>query len=262
MAQESTISKRPQPTGSGSSSTPVLPGPKRQYVGFGFYKMEPAWRRLPAAEREQGKKEFVTVVEDYRSQGMIVLAYSLVGMRGDCDFLLWRITERLEALQEMSTALMKTGLGKWLGTPYSYLAMTKRSIYIQTHEHMPALAKSKDSPVESRERIIPGQKKYTFIYPFVKTTEWYLLPFEERQRIMNEHFKIGHRYPSVKVNTTYSFGLDDQEFVLAFETDSPADFLDLVMELRESVARKYTLRDTPIFTCIRGELTVVLNTLG
>src|SRR5437588_12327609 len=68
--------------------------------------------------------------------------------------------------------------------------------------------------------------------------------------MMNEHIRIGITYPSVKLNTTYSFGLDDQEFVVAFESDSPSDFLDLVMKLRETKSSEYTLRDTPIFTCI------------
>ncbi len=231
---------------------PKLP---RQFVNFAFYKADSAWRRLTAAQRERGRKEFASVVDDFRDE-MILLAYSTVGLRGDCDFLLWRITERLEALQEQSAALALTGLGKWLTTPYSYFAMTKRSMYIRGHEHVDG------QPVESRERIVPGQKKYNFIYPFVKTHDWYQLPMDQRQAMMNEHFKVGHKYPTVKVNTTYSFGLDDQEFVLAFETDSPADFLDLVMELRESKARPFTERDTPIFTCVRGELTEVLGKLG
>ena len=68
--------------------------------------------------------------------------------------------------------------------------------------------------------------------------------------MMTEHIRLGHKYPSVKINTTYSFGLDDPEFVVAFESDRPADFLDLVMELRESGASSYTLKDTPIFTCV------------
>jgi chlorite dismutase len=105
-------------------------------------------------------------------------------------------------------------------------------------------------------------RKFLFVYPFVKTHEWYQLPMSDRQALMNEHFEIGHKYPQVKISTSYSFGLDDQEFVLGFETDSPADFLDLVMELRESQARPYTERDTPIFTCISGELRGILDSLG
>jgi nitrite reductase/ring-hydroxylating ferredoxin subunit len=108
----------------------------------------------------------------------------------------------------------------------------------------------------------PADSRYFFVYPFVKTREWYQLPLEERQAIMDQHIAIGRKYPSVKLNTTYSFGLDDQEFVVSFETDEPADFLDLVMELRETRSSLYTLRDTPIFSCISMPLEEVLETLG
>jgi chlorite dismutase len=84
-----------------------------------------------------------------------------------------------------------------------------------------------------------------------KKRVWYRLPYERRKAMMVEHFAIGHRYPQVKINTAYSFGLDDQEFVVAFECDEPSAFLDLVMELRESQASRYTERETPIFTCVR-----------
>jgi chlorite dismutase len=73
---------------------------------------------------------------------------------------------------------------------------------------------------------------------------------------------VGHRYPGVKINTTYSFGLDDQDFVVAFETNEPSDFLDLVMELRETEGSLYTVRDTPIFTCVSKPLTEVIADLG
>jgi chlorite dismutase len=85
---------------------------------------------------------------------------------------------------------------------------------------------------------------------------------EERQKMMTEHIRIGHEYPRVKLNTTYSFGLDDQEFVVAFESDYPSDFLDLVQRLRESQGSAYTLRDTPIFTCIRTTIDETLQRLG
>jgi len=78
---------------------------------------------------------------------------------------------------------------------------------------------------------------------------------------MDGHIKIGNEFPSVKLNTTYSFGLDDQDFVVAFETEEPKDFLDLVMELRETVSSKYTLRDTPIFTCVQTPVEKVLDQL-
>jgi len=79
---------------------------------------------------------------------------------------------------------------------------------------------------------------------------------------MDEHIRIGSKYRSVKLHTTYSFGLDDQEFVVAFETDYPSDFLDLVQELRETKASSYTLRDTPMFTCRQRTLSECLEALG
>jgi len=229
--------------------------PKRQLVNFGFYKVDPAWRRLPKQERDRGKEEFCRVVESYGdNERMKVLTYSTVAMRGDCDFLLWRICYQLEDLQNMSACLLATGLGQYLTTPHSFLAMTKRSIYLMGHKH--------PGQTDSRGVIKPGEFKYLFVYPFVKTREWYRMTLPARQGVMSEHIAVGHKYPSVKLNTTYSFGLDDQEFVVAFETDQPADFLDLVMELRETESSRFTQRDTPIFTCILKSLRETLDTLG
>jgi chlorite dismutase len=226
---------------------------KRQYVNFAFYKVDPAWRRLPEEERSRGKQEFARVIEDYASK-IIIIPYTTVGIRGDCDFMLWRISYEVELFQEMSSKLLSTSLGKYLTTPYSYLSMTKRSIYVDHHVH--------EGQESRRLQIVPGKSKYIFVYPFVKKREWYLLTKTARQGMMDEHIEIGHRYPSVKLNTTYSFGLDDQEFVVAFETDKPEDFLDLVMELRNAEASRYTERDTPIFTCLMKSLKEMLDTLG
>jgi chlorite dismutase len=96
----------------------------------------------------------------------------------------------------------------------------------------------------------------------VKLRPWYRLAFDERQRIMDEHIATGHKYPSVRINTTYSFGLDDQEFVVAFESNKPEDFLDLVQDLRASESSAYTEREIPIFTCVRRPIGEVLDLLG
>jgi len=226
---------------------------RRQYVNFAFYKVDPVWRRLPAEERKRGKCEFVEVVKSYE-QDMLVISYSLVGIRGDCDFMLWRIGYDPLKLQEMSAQLLATGLGNYLTTPYSYLSMTKRSVYVDKHTH--------EGQEGTRLRLVPGQFKYLFVYPFVKIKAWYRLTKHARQGMMDEHIEIGHKYPTVRLNTTYSFGLDDQEFVVAFESDKPEHFVDLVMELRHSEATSYTLRDTPTFTCIHRELAEVLDLLG
>ncbi len=230
-----------------------MPGDeRRQYVNFGFFQVDPAWRRLPAEARKQGKEEFLRVVEAWLPR-MIVRSYTLVGLRADCDLMLWRITRALEDIPQMTSELLNTGLGRYLRMPYNYLAMTKRSVYVD---------KINPEHGEQRLQVAPGKSKYLFVYPFVKTREWYRLDKAVRQKIMDGHIQVGAKYPSVKLNTTYSFGLDDQEFVVAFETDRPDDFLDLVMELREVEASRYTLRDTPIFTCMARDLKDALDLLG
>src|SRR4051812_12709832 len=226
---------------------------RQQFVSFPFYKLDPVWRRLSDSERTRGKSEFVEVAESYKGR-MILLPYSLQGIRGDSDFFFWQVSYNLELFEELSARLANTGLGKYLSKPYSYLSMTRRSIYIDaTHSH--------EGQEGNRLHIVPGLNKYVFVYPFIKTREWYALDKKVRQEAMMEHVAVGHKYQSVKINTTYSYGLDDQEFVLAFESDEPKDFLDLVMELRESKASAYTLKDTPTFTGIRHPLPELLDLL-
>src|SRR5207247_5736771 len=224
---------------------------RRQVVRFAFYKLDNAWRRL-SAERQAGPKlEFGETIERFAGH-LLLRPYGLVGIRGDCDFLLWQVAEDLDSLVALQTALNRTDLGGYLTLPYSYLAMTRRSIY-----EFP-----EDPSQPSRLVIRPSEARYLFVYPFTKTRPWYMLPKAERQTMMDEHVRIGRQYPSIRLNTTYSYGLDDQEFIVAFEGDNPSDFLDLVMELRESKASSYTLRDTPTFTCVQMSLCAMLDTLG
>ena len=224
---------------------------KRQVVRYAFYKLDPAWRRLSSERQASAKLEFGETLERYRGR-LLLRPYGLVGLRGDCDFLLWQVAEDLDALVELQTALNRTDLGAYLSSPYSYLAMTRKSIY-----EFPA-----DPQHEQRLVIRPSAAKYLFVYPFVKTRAWYSLPKPERQRMMDEHVRVGRKFPTIRLNTTYSYGLDDQEFVVAFEGDHPAEFLDLVMELRESEASSYTLRDTPTLTCVQMSLWDMFDTLG
>jgi chlorite dismutase len=222
-----------------------------QYVNYVFFKLDPLWRRLPDDEQEVGKREFLEAVEQ-NSGEMLLRSFSLMGLRSDADFMLWRIGYDLDAFEKMTSALMKTGLGKYLEVTYSYFALSRRSIYVG--EHTPGF--------ENRRYIIPGEGDYLFVYPFVKTRAWYMLPIEVRQRMMDEHMKIGRKHYPVKNNTAYCFGINDYEFILSFEAESPEKFQDLMMELRESEASSYTELDTPIFTCRRRDLREILESLG
>lgn len=225
----------------------------RQFVKFDFYKVDRAWRSLSDRERAEAREEFVSVLGEF-TENVLIRPYSTVGIRGDADFLLWVISEDLGEFQHLGTAIRRTCLGRYLDIPYSYLAGTKRSMYLIRHQH--------EGQEGDRLRVRPSGAPYLFVYPFVKTRPWYGLSKATRQGMMDAHIAIGHKYPSVKINTTYSYGIDDQEFVVAFEAESAHEFLDLVMELRETDASLYTERDTPSFTCLAVSAHDMLDALG
>lgn len=224
----------------------------RQFVNFTFYGARPDWRLLSDADKQDCKTEFVSSFEQYRSH-LLLHTYSTVGLRTSVDFMIWRIGFELEPFQEMTAHLNATQLARYIAPVQSFLSMTKRSIYIPKN--------NADHP-EDLLHIVPGESDYLFVCPFVKTREWYSRSSDQRQEMIDENIRIGSKYRSVKVHTTYSFGLDDQDFVVAFETNHPADFLDLVQELRETKANCYTLRDTPMFTCRQRTLVECLDALG
>jgi chlorite dismutase len=203
-----------------------------QYVAYTYYRVQPEWRRLPVEERAAAKDAFAEVVEEWAARFDIFNVYTTTGVRPETDFFFWKITQRYEDLGELGAALNGTPLAGYLETPYSYLATTKASQYTSARR---------------ARKITPRQSPYLVVYPFVKVRPWYALPESDRQRAMDEHIRIGGEHPTIHNHTTYSFGIDDQEFMTAFECDEPADFMHLMLTLRESEASRYTERDTPIF---------------
>ena len=217
-----------------------------QYVAYTFFKVDPSWRRLPIDEREAGKDAFAEVVESWSARMAALRAYVVTGVRGDCDFFLWKITERYDDLGELGAELNGTPLSGWLQTPYSYLATTKASQYTQARR---------------ARKIVPRGSPYLVVYPFVKVRPWYALPADERQQAMDEHIRIGAEFKTITNHTTYSFGIDDQEFMTAFECEEPSDFMHLMLTLRETEASRYTERDTPIFVGTACEIRAALDQL-
>jgi chlorite dismutase len=239
--------------GEGGAPEGEAAGLPQQFVRYSFFRVDPAWRRLPSEERRAQRREFAERVEAWRSR-MLLEAYSLAGTRGDCDFMLWQATPALSDLYDLAADLNGCALAAYLTLPHSYLSVTRRSIYVRGHVH--------DDQPERRLEVRMGEKEYLIVYPFVKTRPWYKLTQGARQGMMAEHIRIGHRFPEVRIHTTYSYGLDDQEFVLAFDCDDPRTFVDLMMELRLSEASAYTLRDVPSFTCRRMPIGDALAALG
>ena len=220
--------------------------PERTFVKYTFIKVDPAWRRRDPLERAQDKREFAAACNDF-AEDHFLRAYSLVGTRGDADLMLRTAAPRLERIHELHVVLNQSGLMRYADISHSFLAMTKESVY--SDEPQPLV------PREGSER------RYLIVYPMWKRRDWYRLPEEERMRIMRDHIETGRRHPSIEINTAYSFGLDDQEFVVSFNADDPGEFLDLVQELRGTESSAYTQSETPIFTCISTSVERALDAL-
>ena len=205
------------------------------YVAYTFFRVDREWRRLPVEDRQAAKEAFADVVDEWAERMDALRTYTTTGVRPETDFFLWKITSRYDDLGELGAALNSTPLAAWLETPYSYLATTKASEYTSARR---------------ARKVTPQDSPYLVVYPFVKVRPWYSLSEDDRQRAMDEHMRIGRdEFPTIHNHTTYSFGIDDQEFMTAFECDEPADFMQLMLRLRDSEASRYTERDTPIFVC-------------
>jgi chlorite dismutase len=219
---------------------------QRHFVKFTFIKVDPSWRRRDPADRARDKQEFAAAVNEF-GEDHFVRAYSLVGTRGDTDLMIRCAAPSLDPIHELHVLLNESGLMRYADISHSYLAMTKESVY-----------SDEPQPLRPREG---SSRRYLIVYPMWKKREWYLLPAEERGRIMRAHIEVGRRYGSIEINTSYSFGIDDQEFVVSFDTDDPGEFLDLVQELRGTESSSYTLSETPIFTCISASVERALDAL-
>jgi chlorite dismutase len=220
-----------------------------RFVHAWLLRLDPAWRRRSADERSADTDAFCAAAG--RAEGRLMQhSYSTIGLRADGDLLLWRMADRLEAVEETASELLAAGIGQWLTPSMSMIGLTRPSQYVKR-------------PTAQEQSLFSGERsKYLVVYPFTKSIEWYLTPADERNAVMRGHMKVGHAYPQVRQLLAYSFGLDDQEFIVAYETDDLVAFQDLVRELRETESRRSTVRDTPIITGIHRPLGDILGMLG
>jgi len=213
---------------------------------YQFYKVRPEWWQLADEEREEGKREFLDILHTF-DRHLLIRPYSTLGLKSTTDFLLWLISKEMRGVELFTAALQHSFVGRYLDRPYTYLTLTRPSIYLRHSQRR----LEGEAVEEHPEQEFTGDAPYFFLYPFTKTHEWYQLPYEQRREMMLEHFRIGNQFPTVKTYTSYSIGLDDYEFVVAFEAEDPNEFQECVMRLREAKARPYTLVDTPLFTCLK-----------
>ncbi|HRC61799.1 MAG: chlorite dismutase family protein [Dehalococcoidia bacterium] len=247
------MSGHPHATQPAGNEAPRATGWGRQFVKFSFYRLRDELRQADAATRAEAGACLDALLCG-SAERMLTRTYSTVGTRRDTDLLVWQVADELDTITDWHASLLNSPVGPQLERSASYLSMTMRSLY-ENPLHDGASGRDRLRADESGAR-------YLFVYPMVKTREWYRLPKSERQRMMDEHIAIGHAYHGIRINTTYSYGLDDQEFVVAFEGDHPGEFLALVRELRESEASAFTERDTPMYTCRRMPLDNLLRHVG
>ncbi len=210
--------------------------------------LEAEWRRLPPEHRCQTADELVAAV--LMDIGVTTHCYSMVGLQPGADLLLWSLGPTLDSLEERSAMVLRSGMGRWMQVKESFLGIIQPSQYVK-------------KPTPQEQSLFSGERsRYLVVYPFTKSADWYLLDREARQAIMNEHMRVAHQHPEVRQLLANSFGVDDMDFLVAYETDDLPKFGELVRELRGTESRRSTVRDTPILTGIHRPIEEITALLG
>ena len=210
------------------------------YAYYPVFQGTPDLRERPGGDLEQLAHDADILFKEWSDRVTVRGVYSTVGFRPDADLMMWWVGETPEDLQQLTAEFRRTGIGKRLELRYAFMGVVRPAEF--SKDHLPAFLKGE------------APRKYLCVYPFVRTSEWYLLPPEERATMLREHGEIGREFPDVLANTTSSFGLGDWEWILAFEADDLPRIVDCIRRLRAAEARRYTKEEIPFVTGIRKEL--------
>lgn len=203
------------------------------YAAFWLYKRSEKWYELADVDWERACTESARAIQETDAEVTLRGVYTSVGLNANADMIVWATSPEFDSLQQYAIGVDKSPLGRRLTMVESYIGIGGMSLYDKTHG--PAFLKGEDA------------KQYLSVYPFTKTPDWYLVPFEERRRLMIEHGEMGREFPTILTNTVNSFGIQDQEFIVALEDDDPHELIKMVQRLRSAEVRKYTAVDTPIY---------------
>jgi chlorite dismutase len=246
--QEKAFIDNSNPVDNNSTNNQNKENKPEKFINFTFYKVDPKWRWLNEIGKDESSREFLELLKAANTK-MKVRTYSTIGLRHDSEFMIWTVSSSLENIQIFASKIYSTIFGKYVEPTNTFLSLTRKSIY----SNQVKLGFESDDD---------AQLKYVVVYPFIKSREWYLLPFEKRKQLMDEHIKVGRKYPEIRLNTTYSFGIGDQDFMLAFETDDLSKFQDLIMDLRETQVSRYILKDIPMIPCVLKNMDEIIKSLG
>ena len=214
--------------------------PARQLNHFAGFRFGPSfWDLAPDHRRDLLRG----LVNGAREAAPRVEAYQLYPTRPEVDLLLW---SALPADDPAAPAAFFDRFARAVGRCRPHLSpattlwgLTRPSPYTRRG--------GSDREIDA---VGGDRHRYLIAYPFSKTADWYLLPEGERRELMGGHIRVGRRYDQVRQLLLYSFGLQDHEFVVVYEVDDLTPFSDLVRDLRETEARRFTLLDSPILTAV------------
>lgn len=227
----------------------TTPASETMFTAFWLYSRRaesPIWEEAVESS-DRASETFLSALADAAPDVAVRGVYTTAGLSPEVDLILWVVARDPERLHDLAATLKRTYLGRSLDVRRVYLGTASNSQYDPTHG--PAFLQGK------------APRKYLSVYPFVKTPDWYLLPYEARRDMMIDHGQMGREYPSVLTNTVNSFGIADQEFIVALEDDDPGVLIRMVQRLRAAEVRKYTAIDTPIYLGLLKDPAAALQSL-
>jgi chlorite dismutase len=210
---------------------------RQTYHSYLFFNVSNAYYQQSAADKTKQKQAFQKLLKSQNKS--LITPYATLGFKPNTTFMLWLQANDPSDIQTLLRDMLGTELGQWLTLTYSYFGIIRKSTY-----------SGRTGKPDQEIRQFIDRKPYLILYPFTKTTDWYQLDFENRKSIMGQHIKTGVAHPDIRQCLLYSYGVDDYEFLVSYETQTLEEFQDLIIEMRGTIGRKYTLSDIPIFTCI------------
>ena len=222
------------------------------YSSFMFIKLQPDFRRLISNEKIAAKQEFENMVGACQEK-VFLRTYMVSGLRADSDILFWRMSDDLAYLQEVCARTFSTGAGKYFTPVHSFLGV---------HHGPEAAQPKKDLDFGFLPRDTFGRHRYMLLHPVVKAHTWYELSEEEREKLLAERGRVLTRYKDIQENFFLSYGLDDQEIIVAREAKTLEDLISATQELRQQRIKNYTTVDKPVFLCLGRDLREIMDAIS
>jgi peroxiredoxin len=215
-------------------------------VVYAYYPVFRVRERDPETSWDPG--EWEVLFKEFADRVEVRGVYACEGFRPDADLMMWWVARSMDDVQNLLRRVRRTVAGRRLELTHAFTGVVRPPEF--NPRHLPAFLRGE------------APRKYLCVYPFVRTPEWYLLHSDERAALLREHGEMGREYPDVLPNTTSAFGLNDWEWILAFEGDHLHRIVDCIRRLRDSASRRYVKEEVPFVVGIRTSVDEALAGLG